>query len=121
MKNLSLLLLALICTLFATTGLAQTPEQARNLKINPTHTGSITIEHFAPPLTQRWTVNFGQPMSYPLIADGRVFVTVKNPSPASGTTLYALNAVNGAVMVIQSRRLILVERRLLREWQRLCH
>jgi outer membrane protein assembly factor BamB len=37
-------------------------------------------------------------MSYPLIADGRVFVTVKNPSPASGTTLYALNAVNGAVI-----------------------
>ena len=98
MKNLSLLLLALISTLFATTALAQTPEQARNLKINPTHTGSITIQNFAPPLSPRWTINFGQPISYPLIADGKVFVTVKNPSPASGTTLYALNAVSGATI-----------------------
>ena len=36
-------------------------------------------------------------MSYPLIADGRVFVTVKN-SVGQGTTLYALNAANGAVI-----------------------
>ena len=97
MKSLPRLLLTLICTLFATTASAQTPEQARNFQIDATHKGSITTEHLSPPLKQRWTVNFGQPISYPLIADGKVFVTVKNAA-GNGTTLYALNATNGATM-----------------------
>ena len=97
MKNLPRLLLTLICTLFATTASAQTPEQARNFQIDATHKGSITTEHLSPPLKQRWTVNFGQPISYPLIADGKVFVTVKNTT-GNGTTLFALNATNGATM-----------------------
>jgi outer membrane protein assembly factor BamB len=50
-----------------------------------------------PPLKQRWAVNFGQPISYPLIADGRVFVTVKDPA-GNGTNLFALNATNGALL-----------------------
>lgn len=98
MKNLPLLLLGLICSVFATTVSAQTPEQARNFQIDATHKGSITIENFAPPLKQRWTVNFGRPMSYPLIADGRVFVTVRNNPLSTGTTLYALDASNGATI-----------------------
>src|ERR1044071_2667354 len=98
MNRLPRLLFALICTLFTTTAFAQTPEQARNFQINATHTGSITSEHLSPPLRQRWTVNFGQPMSYPLIADGKVFVTVKDGPVNAGTTLYALNATNGATI-----------------------
>ena len=98
MKNLPRLLLALICTLFATTAPAQTPEQARNFQIDSTHKGSITTEHLSPPLKHRWTVNFGRPTSYPLIADGKVFVTVKNAALSSGTTLFALNATNGATI-----------------------
>ena len=99
MKNLtlSLLLLGLVSTLCATTTQAQAPEQARNFQINPTHTGSISVENLTPPLLQRWVVNFGQPISYPLIADGKVFVTVKNSS-THGTRLYALNATNGATI-----------------------
>jgi len=90
MKNLPLPLLALIFTLFATTASAQvTPEQARNFQIDATHTGAITTQHLIPPLKQRWSVDFGQNISYPLIADGRVYVTVRNPS--SGTTLFALD------------------------------
>lgn len=50
-----------------------------------------------PPLKQRWVVNFGQPISYPLIADGKVFVTVKN-AVAQGSTLFALDATNGATL-----------------------
>jgi len=96
MKNLPRLLLTLICTLFATTASAQTPEQARNFQIDATHKGSITIQQLSPPLRQRWTVNFGQPISYPLIADGKVFVTVNNAP--GGTTLFALNATNGATI-----------------------
>jgi outer membrane protein assembly factor BamB len=99
MKNLTLLLLVSISILFATTAQAQTPPaQARNFQINETHTGSITTDHLTPPLRQRWSVNFGQPISYPLIADGKVYVTVKNATFNTGTTLYALNATSGAVV-----------------------
>ncbi len=99
MKNLPLFLLGLICTLFATTASAQvTPEQARNFQINATHTGAISSEHLTPPLRLRWTVDFGWPVSYPLIADGKVFVTVKNVPITSGTMLYALDATNGATI-----------------------
>lgn len=98
MKKLTLLLLALFCTLFTTTALAQdAPEQARNFQINATHSGAISSEHLTPPLKQRWVVNFGRSISYPLIADGKVYVTVKNAS-GYGTMLYALNGTNGATL-----------------------
>lgn len=98
MKNLTLsLLLGLISFVFVTTAPAQAPEQARQFQINTTHTGSITVENLAPPLTRRWVVNFGQPISYPLIADGRVFVTVKHAT-AQGSILFALDATDGSVL-----------------------
>ena len=98
MKKFTLSLLALICTLFATTTLAQeAPEQARNFQINATHTGAISAEHLTPPFKQRWVVNFGQSISYPLIADGKVYVTVRNAS-AYGTMLYALDGTTGATV-----------------------
>ena len=93
MKNLTLSLLGLIFLLSATAQ-AQVPEQARNFQINATHTGANSVEGLNPPLRQRWVVNFGQPISYPLIADGKVFVTVR--VDAGGTTLHALDATNGA-------------------------
>jgi outer membrane protein assembly factor BamB len=93
MKNLPQILFVLISVLFATTASAQ---QARNFQIDATHTGSITTDHLTPPLKQRWIVDFGQNISYPLIADGKVFVTVRNA--ASGTTLFALDAANGGVL-----------------------
>ena len=99
MKNLSLLLLTLIISVFATTASGQVaPEQARNFQIDATHTGATTSETLIPPLRQRWAVNFGQPISYPLIADGRVYVTVKNPPITQGTSIFALDATNGAVI-----------------------
>ena len=98
MKKLTLSLLALLCTLFTTTTLAQdAPEQARNFQINATHTGAISSEHLTPPFKERWVVNFGRSISYPLIADGKVYVTVKNAS-GTGTTLYALDRTNGATV-----------------------
>jgi outer membrane protein assembly factor BamB len=95
MKKLPLFFLVLFCALFATAVSAQ--EQARNFQIDATHTGATTSATLTPPLKQRWVVNFGQPISYPLIADGRVFVTVRNAS-FQGTTLFALNAANGATL-----------------------
>ena len=98
MKKLPLFVVAFLCALFVTSASAQVPsDQARNFQIDATHTGSISIEGLTPPLTQRWVVNFGRPISYPLIADGRVYVTVKNAT-GQGTTLFALNATNGSTL-----------------------
>ena len=96
MKKLTLFVLT--STLFAISVQAQVaPEQARNYQINETHTGAINVSGVLPPLKQKWSRNFGQDMSYPLIADGKVYVTVRNAS-AFGTELYALNAADGATL-----------------------
>jgi len=96
MKKLPLSLLGSIFLLFATTASAQVAQQARNFQIDATHTGGTTVDHLTPPLKQRWVVDFGQAISYPLIADGRVFVTVRKPS--NGTTLFALDTNFGGVI-----------------------
>ena len=98
MKNPLLPRAGLICILFSISVAAQVvPEQARNFQINETHTGSSSTPGLVPPLKQKWSVNFGQDMSYPLIVDGKVFVTVRHAS-SYGTTLYALNAADGATV-----------------------
>ena len=98
MKKLTLFLFALTSILFAISVQAQVgSEQARNYQINETHTGSINSPGLIPPLRPKWSRNFGQEMSYPLIADGKVFVTVRNAS-AYGTELYALNAADGSTL-----------------------
>jgi outer membrane protein assembly factor BamB len=45
-----------------------------------------------------WTRNFGAPVSYPLIADGMVFITTAKPSGGYGNKLYALDAATGATV-----------------------
>ncbi len=97
MKKLTIVLAGFISILFATSAIAQVPtDQARNFQIDATHTGAVTSPGLTPPLKQRWVVNFGQPISYPLIADGRVFVTVKENG--NGTKLFALDPANGAIL-----------------------
>ena len=92
MKTLTFPRLALICIVFATTTQAQVaPEQARNFQINDTHTESISTEHLTPSLRQRCVVNFGRSISYPLIAGGRVYVTVP-PTLTGGNQTPAANA-----------------------------
>ena len=98
MNKLTIVLAGLISILFTTLASAQVPtDQARNFQNDATHIGSVTTPGLTPPLKQKWVVNFGQPISYPLIADGRVFVTVKNPVEY-GANLFALNATNGAIL-----------------------
>lgn len=98
MNKLTIVLTGLISILLTTSAVAQVPaDQARNFQIDATHTGSVTSPDLIPPLKQRWVVNFGQPISYPLIADGRVFVTVKDPA-GNGTNLFALDPTNGAIL-----------------------
>ena len=66
------------------------PGKAVTYQIDPAHTGS-QFDTVDPPLTQRWSRDLGSSVSYPLIADGKVFVI-------AGTTLYALNGANGATV-----------------------
>jgi outer membrane protein assembly factor BamB len=66
-------------------------------QINPAHTGLQKDELLGPPLTWRWSHTFASSISYPLIAAGKVFVTVRNVSQY-GTTLYALNEATGSTV-----------------------
>ena len=46
-------------------------------QINPAHSGAITLDvPFQPPLTLRWSQKADGPLSYPLIARGKVFIYV---------------------------------------------
>jgi outer membrane protein assembly factor BamB len=66
------------------------PGQAVGYQIDPAHTGS-QFDSVSPPLTQRWSRDLGNLVSYPLIAGGKVFVL-------AGTTIYALNSATGATV-----------------------
>jgi outer membrane protein assembly factor BamB len=65
-------------------------------QIDHGHTGRQR-SHSNPPLERTWSVDLGGPVSYPLIANGRVFVTVADfPHNAYGTSLHALDERTGA-------------------------
>ena len=66
------------------------PSQAVAYQIDPAHTGS-QFDTVSPPLMQRWSRDLGSPVSYPLIAGGKIFVL-------AGTTIYALNSTTGATV-----------------------
>ena len=60
---------------------------------NARHTGHVVGGVAAPPLQRRWMRNLGGPVSYPLLAEGKVVVTVALPS--GGTALRVLDARTG--------------------------
>jgi outer membrane protein assembly factor BamB len=62
-------------------------------QIDPAHSGRATSSLSAP-LARKWSVNLGGSISYPIIAQGKVFVTVANAN-SNGTQLYALDATSG--------------------------
>jgi len=81
------------------------PSRAVTFQINPAHDGSQLGDDLRLPLARRWAHDFGTgPVSYPLIAEGRVFVTVANAhvfpntNGSFGSSLYALDAANGSVL-----------------------
>jgi len=66
-------------------------EEAVAYQINPAHSGSMTFAAgFSAPLKQIWTKNLGVTLSYPVIADGLVFVE------GSDNTITALSVATGA-------------------------
>jgi outer membrane protein assembly factor BamB len=69
-------------------------------QINPAHTGAITLDKtFRPPLKTLWNVTAEGPISYPLIARGKVFVWVSHFSATgNGGRLYALDKDSGTIV-----------------------
>jgi outer membrane protein assembly factor BamB len=52
------------------------PANATSYLIHPTHTNAVSGSTLVPPLTRIWTANLPGTASYPLIADGRVYIVV---------------------------------------------
>lgn len=78
------------------TAIAGQTMDAVTYQINPAHNGVLSDSRITPPLAQRWSRTFGGQVSYPLIALGKVFVTVAN-NPGYGNQLYALDAATGQI------------------------
>jgi len=80
-----------------------TPPLARSVayQIDYAHTGRAVLgTPFASPAGTSWSVTLPGAASYPLVADGLVFVTTAGPGTSGtlyGTQLYALNAQTGAL------------------------
>ncbi len=69
-------------------------------QINAAHSGRMSLPYgmkLVPPLVLEWSRNLGGPVSYPLIADGLVFVTVGNTG-SYGTEFYALKLSTGDIV-----------------------
>jgi outer membrane protein assembly factor BamB len=82
----------------ACTGIAHAGGDAVAYQINIAHNGKGSLPGFKGKLKLLWTKNLGAgAISYPLIADGLVFVTVANTNNY-GTQLFALDAATGATV-----------------------
>ena len=66
------------------------------------HDGDLSGIGLAPPLNVRWTRTLGAGGGYAVIADGRVFVTAKDPSHA-GYDVIALDEATGATLWVQNQ------------------
>ena len=64
------------------------------LQMTPAHSGAVSMAPVAFPATSAWTVDLGGSPSYPLIAAGKVIVTV---AISGSTQLVALDQATGAI------------------------
>jgi outer membrane protein assembly factor BamB len=75
------------------------PVEAVAYQIGISHDGFSGDASIAAPLNLHWTRDLSGSVSYPLIADGKVFITVvSTPGGEYGTTLYALDQATGATL-----------------------
>jgi hypothetical protein len=75
----------------------QADEDAVAYRTNPAHTAQNTMPDLTLPLQVKWDVNLGGDASYPLIANGEVFVLTPGTLSPGGShyQLTALNASTG--------------------------
>lgn len=79
------------------------PSASTTFQVDHTHAGFLTLGTApAVPLTNRWTTSFTGKVSYPVVADGRVFVVVdRGPAPDGGvlgSSIHALDVNTGATL-----------------------
>jgi outer membrane protein assembly factor BamB len=73
------------------------PQASVAYQHNAAHDGNSPDTSFVTPLTERWSTRLGGTLGYPVIADGRVFVTVAHSS-GYGVDVEALSASTGEVL-----------------------
>jgi outer membrane protein assembly factor BamB len=66
-------------------------------QINPGHSGALSGDALSGQLVERWALSLGDRVSYPVIADGKVFVTAVDLS-VPATKLLAIDASSGALL-----------------------
>ncbi|MGZ3437917.1 MAG: outer membrane protein assembly factor BamB family protein [Polyangia bacterium] len=74
-----------------------TGSTATSYQIDPAHDGVQPRDRIALPLCKRWLAPISGSLSYPVVANGRVFVTASD-TPSYGTRLYALDERTGAAL-----------------------
>ena len=96
MRNLGFVSIVVFWVLFAVlSASAQTGKDlAVTYQINAHHTGEIFSPGLVPPLRLKWSVDMGATVSYPLIAENKVFV-IAGPDASKEVNLYALDAQTG--------------------------
>ncbi len=89
-------------TLCADAGVVPAPAPAgaaTTYQQNPLHDGKNVGEHLFFPLHEAWRHDFGDKVGYPLVVNGRVFVTVAGTgSSSNGARLYALDGATGVIL-----------------------
>jgi outer membrane protein assembly factor BamB len=73
------------------------PASSIAYQANPFRDGFVDAPTPAPPLARKWSRALGERVSYPVIVDGRVFVTARDED-TFGTTVYALDRRTGAIL-----------------------
>jgi len=74
-------------------------DPATAYQVTGQHDGSQPAESLAPPLARKWDITLNGYASYPLIANGSVFVVTGHSPAADSSTasLYALNQATGSI------------------------
>jgi outer membrane protein assembly factor BamB len=73
------------------------PNAAVAYQQNPAHDGNSPDTSFVAPFTEAWSTRLGGTVGYPLIADGRVFVTVAHAT-GYGVDVVALSLATGELL-----------------------
>ncbi|HVI08401.1 MAG TPA: PQQ-binding-like beta-propeller repeat protein [Candidatus Binatia bacterium] len=94
-------LIVTVWVVFACVSSALSQTGSVTYQVSPAHTGEITTTGLKPPLTVKWSVSVQGTASYPVIADGMVFV-IGGGTETSPSTLYGLNGTTGATVWTQA-------------------
>jgi outer membrane protein assembly factor BamB len=69
-------------------------DRATTWQIDPAHSGAQPGTRLKPPLKQLWSYDTGGPVGYPIVTDGRVYIT-SGITGSSGARVAALDASTG--------------------------